>query len=175
MRRQDISIETVKGDAFRLSYVSGDPETARKVDGAPGRAVHRRKPHDREVLATGTNQFLESQLEDARRRLEEHEKRSRITDDGIRASCRRRSSPTFRSSRIRSCRSRRSSNRSIGIAIAGWSSRVDRGRDGRPTRKPRRPTRPAPLTTPDSPIRRPGRVARRRVTGAPGSIDAGTS
>src|SRR4029077_21078538 len=31
MRRQDISIETVKGDAFRLSYVSGDPETARKV------------------------------------------------------------------------------------------------------------------------------------------------
>jgi polysaccharide chain length determinant protein (PEP-CTERM system associated) len=75
MRRQDISIETVKGDAFRLSYVSGDPETARKVTERLAVLFIEENRRDREILATGTNQFLESQLEDARRRLEEHEKK----------------------------------------------------------------------------------------------------
>ena len=137
MRRRDISIETVKGDAFRVAYVSGDPQIAMKVTERLAALFIEENRHDREVLANGTNQFLESQLEDARRRLAEHEKRSRTTADSIRASCRRRSSRTFRSSRIRSCRSRRSSSRSTGIAIAGWSS-SDRSRMRR--RRTRKPT-----------------------------------
>jgi uncharacterized protein involved in exopolysaccharide biosynthesis len=75
MRRQHISIETVKGDAFRVSYVSGDPETAKKVTERLAQLFIEENRRGREILANGTNQFLESQLEDARQRLAEHEKK----------------------------------------------------------------------------------------------------
>jgi polysaccharide chain length determinant protein (PEP-CTERM system associated) len=75
MRRNDISVETVKGDAFKVSYVSGDPQIAMKVTERLASLFIEENRRDREVLADGTNQFLESQLEDARRRLAEHEKK----------------------------------------------------------------------------------------------------
>jgi protein tyrosine kinase modulator len=73
--RRDIEVETVKGDAFKVSYVSGDPKAAMEVTNRLASLFIEENRRDREVLADGTNQFLESQLEDARRRLAEHEKK----------------------------------------------------------------------------------------------------
>jgi polysaccharide chain length determinant protein (PEP-CTERM system associated) len=75
MRRNDISIEPIKGDAFKVSYISGDPAIAMKVTDRLASLFITENRRDREVLADGTNSFLESQLEDARRRLAEHEKK----------------------------------------------------------------------------------------------------
>src|SRR5262245_15777040 len=75
MRQNDIKVEPVKGDAFRIAYVSGDPQKAMQVTDRLASLFIEANRHDREVLADGTNQFLESQLEDARRRLAEHEKK----------------------------------------------------------------------------------------------------
>jgi polysaccharide chain length determinant protein (PEP-CTERM system associated) len=75
MRRRDITIDTVKGDAFRVAYVSGNPQIAMKVTERLAALFIEENRHDREILADGTSQFLESQLEDARRRLAEHEKK----------------------------------------------------------------------------------------------------
>jgi len=75
MRQNDIKVEPVKGDAFRIAFIEGDPRKAMEVtDRLAGLFIEANR-HDREVLADGTNQFLESQLEDARRRLAEHEKK----------------------------------------------------------------------------------------------------
>jgi polysaccharide chain length determinant protein (PEP-CTERM system associated) len=75
MRRKDIGIDPIKGDAFRVSYVSGNPQIAMKVTERLASLFIEENRRDREILADGTNQFLESQLEDARRRLAEHEKK----------------------------------------------------------------------------------------------------
>jgi polysaccharide chain length determinant protein (PEP-CTERM system associated) len=75
MRQNDIKVEPVKGDAFKITYVSGDPQKAMQVTDRLASLFIEANRHDREVLADGTNQFLESQLEDARRRLAEHEKK----------------------------------------------------------------------------------------------------
>ena len=75
MRRKDINIEPTKGDAFKVSYVSGDPQIAMKVTERLASLFIEENRRDREILADGTNQFLESQLEDARHRLSEHEKK----------------------------------------------------------------------------------------------------
>lgn len=73
--RSDISVEIVKGDAFRVAFSSSDPRTAMRVAERLGSFFIDESLRDREVLAEGTSQFLESQLEDARRRLVETEKR----------------------------------------------------------------------------------------------------
>jgi len=75
MMRRDITVEIVKGDAFKVSYVSSDPQAAMKVTDRLASLFIDENRRDREVLADGTNQFLESQLEDARRRLAEQEKK----------------------------------------------------------------------------------------------------
>jgi polysaccharide chain length determinant protein (PEP-CTERM system associated) len=75
MRQNDIKVEPVKGDAFKIAYVSGDPQKAMQVADRLASLFIEANRHDREVLADGTNQFLESQLDDARRRLAEHEKK----------------------------------------------------------------------------------------------------
>ena len=75
MMRKDINIETVKGDAFKVSYVSGDPRAAMEVANRLASLFIEENRRDREVLADGTSEFLESQLEDARRRLAEYEKK----------------------------------------------------------------------------------------------------
>jgi polysaccharide chain length determinant protein (PEP-CTERM system associated) len=75
MRQNDIKVEPVKGDAFRISYVSGDPQKAMQVTDRLASLFIDANRRDREVLADGTNQFLENQLEESRRRLAEHEKK----------------------------------------------------------------------------------------------------
>jgi polysaccharide chain length determinant protein (PEP-CTERM system associated) len=71
--RKDIAVQMVKGDAFRVSYVTADPQMAMKVTERLASLFIEQNLRDRELLADATNQFLDTQLEDARRRLEEHE------------------------------------------------------------------------------------------------------
>jgi len=73
--REDIEITVARDDSFRVSYVSSQPVTAMKVTERLAQLFIDQNLRDREVLAQGTNQFLNSQLDDARRRLIEHEKK----------------------------------------------------------------------------------------------------
>src|SRR5437660_7031411 len=72
--RKDISIDIVKGDAFRVSYRAGTPLTAMKVTERLASLFIDESLRDREALAEGTNEFLEAQLDEARRKLVENEK-----------------------------------------------------------------------------------------------------
>jgi len=71
--RSSIGVQVVKGDAFRVSFTSDDARTAMRVTERLASLFIEENLRDREVLAEGTNQFLEAQLEDARRRLVETE------------------------------------------------------------------------------------------------------
>ena len=74
--RTDVDVDPpVKDDTFKISYVSGDPVVAQKVVARLASMFIDGNVHDRQVIADGTNVFLESQLEDARQRLIEHEKK----------------------------------------------------------------------------------------------------
>jgi protein tyrosine kinase modulator len=73
--RSDIKVDVVKGDAFRVSYIGREPRTVMKVTDRLSSLFIEENLRDREVLAEGTDQFLEAQLEDARRRLAENEKK----------------------------------------------------------------------------------------------------
>lgn len=73
--RKDVQAQPVRGDAFRISYMAGDPRTAQKVTERLATLYIDENLRDREVLADGTNQFLESQLAAAKERLIEHEKK----------------------------------------------------------------------------------------------------
>ncbi len=73
--RRDIVVQVVKGDAFRIGYTSDSPQTAMKVTERLATLFIDENLKDREVLAVGTNEFLEAQLEDARQKLVEQEKK----------------------------------------------------------------------------------------------------
>jgi polysaccharide chain length determinant protein (PEP-CTERM system associated) len=61
--------------SFRVSYVSPDPRTAQKVTARLAMLFIEENSRDRENLADSTNVFLESQLEEAKQRLLEHERK----------------------------------------------------------------------------------------------------
>lgn len=73
--RRDIVVQVVKGDAFRVSYTGATAPTVMKVTERLASMFIEENLRDREVLAEGTSQFLEAQLEDARRRLIDQEKK----------------------------------------------------------------------------------------------------
>jgi protein tyrosine kinase modulator len=73
--RKDIDVKVEHGDSFRVTYVSDDPRTAQKVTERLARLFIDENLKDREVLAEGTNQFLDAQLASAKQRLLEHEKK----------------------------------------------------------------------------------------------------
>jgi polysaccharide chain length determinant protein (PEP-CTERM system associated) len=73
--RNDVDVKVERGDAFRVSYTSSDPRTAQKVTERLASLFIEENLRDRELQAEGTNQFLDSQLEEARRNLLEHEKK----------------------------------------------------------------------------------------------------
>jgi len=74
--RSDIKGPTLAGkESFRLSYVSKDPKVAQKVTERLASLYIEENLRDRANQAEGTNQFLESQLADAKRRLLEAEKK----------------------------------------------------------------------------------------------------
>ena len=73
--RKDIKTETIRSDAFRISYLSDTPRTAMRVTERLASMYIDESLRDREVLADSTNQFLDSQLAAAKDRLLEHEKK----------------------------------------------------------------------------------------------------
>ena len=73
--REHIKVETIKGDAFKVSFISSDPQTAMAVTKRLASMFIEGNLQDREKLADQTNQFFESQLDDARGRLIEQEKK----------------------------------------------------------------------------------------------------
>ena len=73
--RRDIETQIIRSDAFRISYLSGDPRTSMKVTERLASMYIDESLREREVLADSTNQFLDSQLASAKERLIDHEKK----------------------------------------------------------------------------------------------------
>jgi polysaccharide chain length determinant protein (PEP-CTERM system associated) len=82
MRLQDISINIARGPrrsedsaSFRVGFAYSDARTAMRVTERLASLFIEENLRDREILAEGTDQFLESQLEEARRQLLENERK----------------------------------------------------------------------------------------------------
>src|SRR5687767_9507320 len=73
--RRDIDVKVERGDAFRISYLSDSPVSAQQVTERLASMFINENLRDREMQAESTNQFLDSQLEEARHRLQEHERK----------------------------------------------------------------------------------------------------
>ncbi|PWT85091.1 MAG: hypothetical protein C5B57_03625 [Blastocatellia bacterium] len=71
--REDITVEVVAGNVFRVAYVGDEAATVMRVAERLGSAFI--EQNDQEASAEGTHQSFEAQLEDAQRRLAEHEKK----------------------------------------------------------------------------------------------------
>lgn len=77
MMRDHITVkfEGQAQEAFRIGYISTDPKLAQQVTARLASWYIEENLRDRENLAANTNEFLESQLQDAKRRLLDHEKK----------------------------------------------------------------------------------------------------
>jgi polysaccharide chain length determinant protein (PEP-CTERM system associated) len=73
--RDDIVVKIEGKESFRVSYVSRDARTAQKATERLASLFIEENLRDRENVAEDTNTFLDAQLEDAKRRLIEHEKK----------------------------------------------------------------------------------------------------
>jgi polysaccharide chain length determinant protein (PEP-CTERM system associated) len=73
--RVNVGVDTVRDDAFQVSFTSTNPRTAMIVADRLAMMFIEENLRDRAGLAEGTNKFLESQLNEARQQLEEHEQR----------------------------------------------------------------------------------------------------
>jgi polysaccharide chain length determinant protein (PEP-CTERM system associated) len=73
--RSDIKIDIMKSDAFRVSYVSEDPRMAMRVTDKLASMYQDESLNDRTLQAQQTAAFLETQLVNARRALEDHERK----------------------------------------------------------------------------------------------------
>jgi polysaccharide chain length determinant protein (PEP-CTERM system associated) len=79
--RRDITVSTTQGKgskestSFRIEYVSNDAKTAQKTTERLASLFIEENMRDRENVAEDTSQFLASQLQDARQRLVEQEKK----------------------------------------------------------------------------------------------------
>ena len=80
--RADVSLDIARSggrrnesSSFTISYVSSQPRTAQLVTERLATLFVQENLEDRSLLADSTNQFLQAQLEDARRRLIEHEQK----------------------------------------------------------------------------------------------------
>jgi uncharacterized protein involved in exopolysaccharide biosynthesis len=73
--RSDIEGPTIKGSTFALGFMHENPRTAMRVAERLASMYIDESLRDREVLAEGTSQFLEAQVEEARRQLEDNERR----------------------------------------------------------------------------------------------------
>jgi polysaccharide chain length determinant protein (PEP-CTERM system associated) len=73
--RDDIIVKIEGKESFRVSYVSRDARTAQKTTERLASLFIEENMRDRENVAEDTNTFLDAQLEDAKRRLIEHEKK----------------------------------------------------------------------------------------------------
>jgi polysaccharide chain length determinant protein (PEP-CTERM system associated) len=73
--RTELTVKVEGKESFRVSYVNDQPVTAQKVTERLASLFIDESLRDRQNLAQDTNQFLESQLEDARQGLLAHEKK----------------------------------------------------------------------------------------------------
>jgi len=73
--RTDVRVEMVRGDAFRVAFTSEHPKQAMDVAGRLTSLFTNESQLDRQVLATQTSDFLQGQLEGAKRRLVEAEEK----------------------------------------------------------------------------------------------------
>jgi polysaccharide chain length determinant protein (PEP-CTERM system associated) len=73
--RPDIDVEPIRSDAFKVSYLADTPRRAMIVTERLASMYIEENARDREKTSLGINQFLESQLEEQKRRLVEHETR----------------------------------------------------------------------------------------------------
>jgi protein tyrosine kinase modulator len=73
--RADIKVRVEGKESFRVSYVSDSASTAQKVTDRLASLYIEENLREQQDVAQGTNQFLESQLADAERRLQEQEKK----------------------------------------------------------------------------------------------------
>ena len=73
--RSDINVEIIRGDLFRVTYSGSNPYKVMQVTQRLASLFVEENLKDREQLAVGTNRFLETQLDNTRRQLEEQEKK----------------------------------------------------------------------------------------------------
>jgi uncharacterized protein involved in exopolysaccharide biosynthesis len=71
--RSSVGVQLVSDDAFRVSFTSNDPRTSMRVAERLGSLVIDESLLQRETIAEGTSQFLETQIEDVRNHLVESE------------------------------------------------------------------------------------------------------
>jgi len=67
--RKDVEFTIVHGDAVRVGYVGTDPRTTMRVTERLASLVIDENLRDRVQVTAGTHQFLDDQIDDARRRL----------------------------------------------------------------------------------------------------------
>jgi polysaccharide chain length determinant protein (PEP-CTERM system associated) len=70
-----VGLEGKTKEAFRIAYTNRDPRLAQKVTERLASWYIEENLRDRENLAASTNEFLAAELEDAKRRLIEHEEK----------------------------------------------------------------------------------------------------
>ncbi len=73
--RKDVTVKVEGKDTFRVTYVGRDAETVQRVTARLASLFIEENLRDREKQTQATNDFLDSQLQDARGRLVEHEKK----------------------------------------------------------------------------------------------------
>jgi polysaccharide chain length determinant protein (PEP-CTERM system associated) len=75
MKNRDIRVGPTRGSAFNVSFETEDRATATRVAAKLADLFIVESLRDREVSTQGTSQFIDSQLEETRQRLVEHEKK----------------------------------------------------------------------------------------------------
>lgn len=75
LMRDNISVDTMSGNTFRVAYSGGDPVQVMKVTESLASLFINESLLDRQMQAEGTNRFLDSQLSEARSKLEDQERR----------------------------------------------------------------------------------------------------
>jgi polysaccharide chain length determinant protein (PEP-CTERM system associated) len=73
--KEAVKVNPVRGDAFTISYISGDPQTAQIVTERLATLFIKENVDDRGSLAQTTSVFLKVRLEEAKERLIEQEKK----------------------------------------------------------------------------------------------------
>jgi polysaccharide chain length determinant protein (PEP-CTERM system associated) len=72
---RDITISVVRGNTFQVMYAAPDRVTALRVTGKLAQLFINESYRDRETYTQGTTQFIESQLDDTREKLKQHEQK----------------------------------------------------------------------------------------------------
>ena len=75
--RRNIEVRIERGDAFRVGFLGTEPRTVQKVADRLSALFIEESLRDRSALADSAHMFLESQIEDVRRRLEDVNKQLR--------------------------------------------------------------------------------------------------